>query len=287
MQVHFRSLCKRFDPARQQMTLRRAERLIQLLGVLTSEYELRRCLMGYLPVGPFESFAHAMSRLLKVENPSTNLESLFPHPPNEVHPDHAITAASVLEGLGILKESIFAVDQGEANDLEVMERAELTYTFALSFAKDMFGDLFDWTYQPVELEAALGLSLWLPFEPSGPSMPNCRWRDVEVGHRYLRIIAWLRKRAKPLTDHDSLTNSGRDDLVRQLFQKACHDLKWPSPFQLAETWLASLQSSEPWSRTNYFWWCLGEKRLRTASTKHLLAELLSRSVHGLLYVVTE
>lgn len=243
---------------------------------LTRENEVRRLLMGFPPVGPVDEIAPTLSRLWGVQEASIGMEDYFYRLPFEGVAGRAISAGSVLESLAVLKEAVIAVDNNEAKDTEVFnttEKASPDYTIALSLGRELLSDLFDWDYQPIELEAALNLALWIPVKPSGVTNTDLLgWRDIEVGYRYLRIIKWMRKRATRLTAHDHLDADSRDRLFRDFFDDASRGLGWPTPFELAADWAEHLSGSSPWSQSQFCWWCLGKKRLRTNFGLHLLTE---------------
>lgn len=255
------------------------------LHALTREAEARRVLMGFRPFGPLLNLSNTYNRLWGLGAVPNTSEALHPHPPNPDHPGRAITAASVLEGLGILKEAMFDKERGDATDHDVIGSAEPAYTFALSYARSVLANRFNWDVQPVELEAALGLALWPPLTPNGLSeIRSWTWEDVEPGHRYQRIISWLADRGKPLTNHDTLSDVARDELFETFYREACEHFTWPSPSLLAELWIAHLESSTPFSSTANTWWCLGERRIRTMYALNLLREQAAHPYHAWFHV---
>jgi len=81
---------------------------------------------------------------------------------------------------------------------------------------------------------------------------------------------WIAHRQPQLTDPDSLTREGRDALFREFYEDAARAFQWPSPFDLARSWISHLRDATPWSATKFGWWCLGEANLRTRYSLGLL-----------------
>ena len=244
--------------------LGRGDSLLCRVQVLSREIDLRRALMGALPFGSMRRLSETVRRLWGIQAMPDSVDLLFPRPRNRQYPNQFISAASVMESLGILKESMYAVTYGEADDGEIVSGAATDYSFALSYARALLADRFHWDTQPIELEAALGLALWPPLVPGGlAGGAPIEWRDIEPGTRLCRLLEWLEARGTPLTAHDDLGPQDRDRIVRAFIEVACARFGWANPNELARQWHDHLQESTAWSRSRFQWWCLGERRLRT------------------------
>ena len=252
--------------------------LVRLLHALIQENDLRQILLGFPHYGPSYQLAETLRRLFGVTEVPTDTSDFYARPENDTYPGMPITAEHILESLGIIKEALYANEYQEIDHDEIIPNAPVQYTFAMSYARSMLEDRFDWEFQPVELDAALNLALWPPFVPSGLTSHRAwRWDDIEPGYRFCRMIEWLSERSEPLTSHEKLTPDERNSVVSRFFSEASEYFDWTHPRELAEAWIDHLSGITPWSKTQYYWWCLsGEPQLRTRYSLRLLKEFRDR-----------
>ena len=90
---------------------------------------------------------------------------------------------------------------------------------------------------PIEWEAALELSLWIPISPFGfIGSYQIEWRDIHPGWRYIKIIEYLAQCKEKWTEPSTLDFESFDKSITEIQNRMCQALGWPMVSEIIASW---------------------------------------------------
>jgi hypothetical protein len=199
----------------------------------------------------FDGFARGRSVLpttLERATLSTFLARFY-SPGNLAVPRHqggALGAFLLLECLGYLMEVQISSAQG--GNGETLERKLRSARYSTVYRLFRDSVLQEHPYSgpglPVEFEAAVELSLWIPWGPQG-ALCAANWPDIQPGWRFLRILEHLAEQKPPWTSPAVADFDAIDTAMLAVQERFCARMGWPTPAEIIDAWLAQEDEAMP------------------------------------------